>query len=146
MESGTPCGCEKIQDSESEPDPQKRELQERLGKQFAAEWQCPRFCGARTEPHDVSPGPAETLVAVERLTGVGGLKTCPRWYTQQQAIATACAARQWAERGLLRERYGEPSLALMQAVEVLDGAIAAKDRAERKERERKAKLPNGGHN
>jgi len=146
MESGTPCGCEKLEEAPTEPDPKRKRTLEETGHAFAKEWQCPRYCGTNKEPAVPTDAARFALVGVEHLTGVGGLKTCPRWYTQQQAIATACAARQWAERGLLRERYGEPSLALMQAVEVLDGAIAAKDRAERKERERKAKLPNGGNN
>jgi len=54
-------------------------------------------------------------------------------------VQVACAARQWAERGLLADRYGEPTLALLQAIECLDGALAARDRDERKRREKERK-------
>jgi len=79
------------------------------------------------------------LVRVERLTGARGLTTCPRWHASTQAVQVACAARQWAERGLLADRYGEPTLALLQAIECLDGALAARDRDERKRREKERK-------
>lgn len=108
-----------------------------LAEDVGPRWRCPRYCGG-AEPAEVEDAIArDVLERVERLTGAQGLRTCPRWYTLQQGVQVACAARQWAERGLLRDRYGEPTLALMQAIECLDGALAARDRDERKRREKK---------
>lgn len=134
----TPCGCKLLDDAEAVTDERAREGLEALGKESAAKWRCPSYTGEEC-PSEASDEVRSTLVAVERLTGVGELTTCPCWYTLQPAVGIACNARKWAERGLLRERLGEPSLALMQSIEVIDAALIARDSAERKERERERK-------
>jgi hypothetical protein len=132
----TPCGCQKLDEADKESDPNAAESLRSIGNDAATRWRCPRYTG-EPAPEQPSEDVRGTLIAVERLTGAKGLTTCPCWHASQQAVQVAACARQWAERGLLRERYGEPSLALMQGIELIDTALAARDREERKAREKK---------
>lgn len=132
-----------ISEADRESNEQAAEALRSAGEGFAQAWRCPRYTGAPC-PSEPSDEVRPTLVAIERLTGVSGLRTCPNHVTQDPVIATACAARQREEHGTIRDRYGPPTLRLMQTIECIDGALAARERAERKARE-KQKKRNGGN-
>jgi len=139
---GANCGCELAEEARKEDGNDidaARALRE-AGKEAAEQWRCPFVCGGG-EPAQASDEVAPVLAEVERVTGATGLRTCPNWYASQKGCQTVAQARLWAERGLLKERYGRPSLALYEAIEALDAARSARDRDddERREREREAK-------
>ena len=125
--SDVPCGCELLRLVERDDNDETRPQLEDSGRARQANWRCP--FGGHDMPDDAEalPPPAqETLVAVERLTGARGLRTCPMYYARQPQVAEACRARKWAERGELRTRYGEVSGVLMEAIELVDYSIGAR--------------------
>ena len=115
-----------------------------MGEEDARKWRCPFVCGGR-EPREPAPEAVEPLQEVAATIHATGLTTCPNWYASQPAARTVLRARKWAERGLLRERFGKPSLALMEAIDEVDEALDARERDddERREEERKKERSRG---
>jgi len=124
--SDLPCGCEMLRRAERIDDETRPQLEE-CGRARQAAWRCP--FGGHDLPDDAEALPAvaqETLVAVERLTGARGMRTCPTFYARQPWVREACAGRKWAERGELRTRYGEVSGVLCEAIDLVEHSIAAR--------------------
>lgn len=143
--SDAPCGCEMEMRAERQAD----ELHEAALREQAAVWQrrwkCPR--ATRQPPPDVVDLPqqaADALASVERLTGAAGLTTCPLHYARDPAVAEACKARKWAERGELRSAVGVPSAVLIDAIDLVDRSIAARHADDSARAKRAAKSKHDG--
>lgn len=122
------CGCSAIETAAAHQDPGAAETIAASASDSQHGWRCPN--AGHPEPcHDDPPlgeDQQAALVAVKNLTGASGFKTCPLWYTRQPWIGEVIAAWRAEKNGQLRERVGWPSLALYQAIEIVDAAFTAR--------------------
>jgi hypothetical protein len=99
-------------------------------------WRCPNAGYPEPTIHDPPlEAPARAaLRAVKAVTGACGFRTCPLWYTQHEWIGDAIAAWRAEAKGSLEARVGKPSLALYQAIEVIDAAFLARKASDLKKK------------
>jgi hypothetical protein len=86
-------------------------------------WRCPA-AGYKpaVDPRDLDEGCQETIVAVERLTGVTGLCSCPLAELRAEVnpwLPDAMAAYHADERGDLLSRYAHPDAVLIDAIDLI---------------------------
>lgn len=62
------------------------------------------------------------------MTGFRDAQTCPVWYAKLAWVGTAAHAHACREGGCLRECHGTPSGVLMDAVHLVAGGVAKRQR------------------
>lgn len=74
------------------------------------------------------------LAAVEQLTGATGLYTCPNYYCLNTDIANIERLLEWKKSGQLALVLADsPSVALVEAMELIDKGLAKRKAIEEKE-------------
>lgn len=118
-----------------------------------AMWRCPgnRSCDPPREELDAKC--AQDLVAVQRLTGVSGLRTCPNWYASLPWVVRANRVRLWRNHGALSAITQSISHEMLTAIDAIDQGVAERtvfeadqrrEEAERRAAEMKARQQNHG--
>jgi hypothetical protein len=125
--------------AETESDPVARGVLESDAEPVALAWGCPFKTKRDPDRSALSPKHLEALQATERLTGAK-CDTCPNFYARMPWVREAVAARNWRDKGSLRDRVGWPTRVLVTAIDAIDAADNARqfDDQERREREREA--------
>lgn len=143
----TGCGCDRLQDAETETDDSAIAVAKSDGAIQQAKWHCPSVTKSAPDETLLDDEHREVLERVEKLTGAK-CATCPNWYARQNATHEVAAARRWRDAGQLRERVGFPSTVLVAAIDVMDAAHNARERddyeREKRERERRDAERNAG--
>lgn len=127
------CGCDALRNAatEAEPDEQIAEAKRAAAREAQALWRCPS-AGHRSarSAGELDPKCQRALSGVEQLCGAAGLTTCPNHYLRLPWVHRAATARKWAERGQLAIVEPAPSAALIEAINEIDGALAAREARE----------------
>lgn len=139
-----PCGCAALEDAAKKPpgDP-AREHETEQALDDADAWRCPARGHAEPhpyEPPDLPPAARDALERVRELTGAEGFRTCPCWYLRAPWVHRAVRAHAWREAGELKTLEPRPPAALCEAIDLVAAGIAARERREAEDRERKAAL------
>lgn len=123
--SQTPCGCDVREKAEREADPRARKAFLRDADRWEREWGCPH--GNR--PGEPSAACKGALPAVCRLVGADpeAITVCPGLLARRPEAAQAMAAWRWWEKGQLTVRVQHPSAALVEAIDLVDLGLKARE-------------------
>lgn len=98
-------------------------------------WRCPAAGYTPAKSSDeLDAGCQSVHAGVRRLCGADELTTCPLHYLRMPWVHRAARARKWAERGQLTVVEPKPSAALIEAVDEIDSALAAREHREHEQR------------
>lgn len=108
--------------------------------QCREEWRCPRM----RRPHDGSPLPEkqrDALARVARLCGAaeGELTVCPGAYVRRPEAHRTVTALRWMRAGALHLRLPHPTMAEVEALDLAQDSLAARERDELKRASQKQK-------
>lgn len=112
-----------------------------------SEWRCPRAKGGSIEEAALPEAQRAALARVRLLcdAGDGEVETCPGHYTRDVAAHRVVTALRWLESGSLALRDPHPTQALVDAIDLTQASLAARERDDlRRARESKPKGGNDG--
>lgn len=129
--AGAPCGCDLRDHAATLTDPRGRGVLDSDGARAQRAWSCPRV----TAPDDVRPLPPEAikaLDAVHRLCGVAPDEPrewtgCPCLAARDPAAHEVAALLPWYRKGQLHLRCPYPTGAMVDAIDVTESALAARE-------------------
>ena len=133
--SAHPCGCDLAERADQQADPRAAAVMRSDAAVFQRLWACP-YAGHRGAP---APETGRTIAAVERLTGAlpGEVVGCPGACVRREEAHEALSALRWWRNGQLHLRVPHPSAALVEAIDLIDTSVSAREGAEmRRARER----------
>mgnify|MGYP000517583554 CR=1 FL=1 len=115
------------------------------GKLCQAEWRCPHAGGA-VDPSALPEGHREALRRAAALCGAeeGELATCPGHYTRKPEAFRAVTSLRWLRAGALHLRNPHPTMAEVEAIDLAQDSLAARERDEL-ERARRKTREGGDH-
>lgn len=125
------CGCDLLERAETETDPRAAKVLRADGELCQREWGCPR---ARDQA-PVSPlddAHCGALRRVETLVGAepGELTACPGTYARDPAAHRIVRALRWHRSGQLALVDPHPVAALVDALDIVQSGLAARERDE----------------
>jgi hypothetical protein len=142
------CGCELIQKSYREPDPEVAEAIREAGETAARCWNCPNL-GHKPSRDKLTDEQKEAFVAVSRLTGVNTdeFETCPRsYYNLNTEFGKDCErvinARKWRDKGQMQLIEPEPCSNMVEAIGLVDKGVEDLEHYHSEERNKKIKERN----
>lgn len=126
------CGCDLREAATRERDARARAALDADGEHYQQAWRCPRTEGGTIDPEALD---AEHCAALERtrlLTGAADeeIRTCPGHYARLPDAYAAVELLRWFDKGQLHLRQPNPSAAVVEAVDLARGSIAARERDE----------------
>lgn len=110
------------------------------------EWRCPRTKGGCVDASALPEAQREALVRVRALCDAeeGEVETCPGHYTRDTSAFRVVTALRWLDKGALALRDPHPTQALVDALDLAQSSLAARERDEL-ERARKTTPKGGDH-
>lgn len=130
-----PCGCVAQNEADREGNPDDARKLREAAQDRARGWCCPEATGrpAPDSADDLPPLAQEVLARVADLTEARGLTTCPLYCTRPPWVAEVCAWRREAsEGGGLEPIVGPPSQTQVEAIRVVNRAIAMRESDDRR--------------
>jgi hypothetical protein len=120
-------------------DPSVRDSLRQNGLEEQLRWGCPIRTGKEPDRDALDDKHREVLTATENLTGVR-CSTCPNFYLRLPWVHEAIAKRRWRDKGQLQLVTGNPSRALVRAIDAIDRGDNERqaDDYKRRERDREA--------
>ncbi len=139
------CGCDLIERAETEADPRAAAVLRADGEACQREWGCPRVCD-RAKPVDALDDAHRA--AIERATRLcdaepGEFTACPGAYARRPEAHRIVRALRWHRSGQLALIDPHPVGALVDALDLVQSGLAARERDEL-ERARRPKPKGGG--
>lgn len=140
------CGCDLLERAEAETDPRAAAVLRADGAACQREWRCPRACGAAALAEPLDGKHAAALDRASRLFGAepGEFVTCPGSYARRPEAHRLVRALRWHRSGQLALVDPAPSMALVEAIDIVQEGLASRERDEL-ERARRPKPKGGEH-
>lgn len=125
------CGCDLAEQAERERDTRAREALVADADLYREQWRCPRRGGA-IDPGALDEEHRAALERVRNLTGAdeGEIRTCPGHYARLPDAFEAVELLRWFDKGQLHLRHPHPTPAVVEAVDLARGSVAARERDE----------------
>ena len=124
----TPCGCDLALAADEEADPRAREVLAGDAARAQRDWACPH-AWHRGDP---DPSTKTALESVARLVGAGPgeIVGCPGACVRRPEAHEGLVALRWWRQGQLQLRCPWPSAALVEAIDLIDQSVSAREAAE----------------
>lgn len=143
-----PCGCAMLDRARTTKDPRGRRFLEEEGRRLQRAWRCPMRDGADADRDDgeLDPDCQTALREVESvIPSEGAWSTCPNSYTGHPDVYVAADRLRWWRKGQLEAVEPNPSGTLVDAIDVIERALAQREADElRRIRERAESQPQTG--
>jgi hypothetical protein len=135
------CGCDLIERAEQETDPRAAAVLRADGEACQREWGCPRVCAG---PVALDAVHRDALDRATRLFDAepGELTACPGVYARRPEAHRIVKALRWHRSGQLALIDPHPTGALVDALDLVQSGLAARERDELERARQKA--PKGG--
>lgn len=132
------CGCDLAERAAAETDPRGAEILARDAAACRAEWRCP-LAGGRVGAEDLPAPQRAALERVSRLCGAedGELRACPGYYPRRPEAHRAVVLLRWLRAGALALRCPHPTGAEVDALDLVQDSLAARERDELERAKRK---------
>jgi hypothetical protein len=139
------CGCDLVEQARTMADPRGAAVIRADGIAARGEWRCPRAGGA-VDPVALPEAQQDALARVRLLCEAdsGEVETCPGHYTRDPAAHRVVTALRWLESGSLALRDPHPTQALVDALDITQTSLAARERDDLR-RARESKPKGGSH-
>lgn len=146
------CGCDLIERAEQETDPRAAAVLRADGEACQREWGCPRARDKHGKPVAFPPGFALDAVhrdALDRATRLfdaepGELTACPGAYARRPEAHRIVKALRWHRSGQLALIDPHPVGALVDALDLVQSGLAARERDELERARRKPQKEGDG--
>lgn len=127
-----PCGCDLAERAESERDPRARKALTADVALHRERWRCPRAEGGAVDPSALGEAHRAALERTRALTGAdeGEFRTCPGHYARMPEAFAAVELLRWFDKGQMHLRCPHPTPAVVEAIDLARGSVAARERDE----------------
>jgi len=141
------CGCDLLERAEAEADPRAAAVLRADGEACQREWGCSRACDAPKPPEALDDAHRVALARAARLYDADPdeITTCPGADARRPEAHRIVRALRWHRSGQLALVDPHPSGALVEALDLVQSGLAARERDELERARRKPAKEGDGH-